>query len=216
MSKNKINAQLNQLRKRGFDSIKLWNLGLLKYKPKELAKKEIIEFIKTNKRRPNKRSKIISEKKMGITTVNLSRYDKKFKMTINKLCPPLTPQLMAKIAIEKAIKKCPKNVKILTPVNKIKTCFQKIKLRSIDHGIFVQSLQVLTIKPWKMGLSGHPKESHFYRTRNQRKKILCINTNTTYISMSQASKNLNISTGDISACCSKKRNHARGYRFKYV
>ena len=49
-----------------------------------------------------------------------------------------------------------------------------------------------------------------------RKKVLCIELNTTYDTVSDASKMLNIDKGNISKCCNGKLKSAGGYKFKYV
>ena len=49
-----------------------------------------------------------------------------------------------------------------------------------------------------------------------RKRIICLDTNTTYESLVAASKETGISTGSISHCLTGRTKTAGGYRWDYV
>lgn len=50
----------------------------------------------------------------------------------------------------------------------------------------------------------------------QRKKVLCVETQIIYESLTKTGEKTNISIGHISQCCNKKRKTAGGYHWKYV
>ena len=48
------------------------------------------------------------------------------------------------------------------------------------------------------------------------KEIICIETKEIFISLSDASRKMNLNLGKISEVCKGTRNHTGGYTFKYL
>ena len=76
-------------------------------------------------------------------------------------------------------------------------------------------------KPWTTGkkMSDEFKEKlsrgHLGQVPWNRKKIICLETNTIYSSMGEAAKQLNVNKVGISKVCRKIMNQTSGYHFEY-
>ena len=64
----------------------------------------------------------------------------------------------------------------------------------------------------------HTKESIFKNRKNQpnRKAVICLNTQETFLSVMEASRVLNIWRGSITKVCDGKVDSVKGYRFRYL
>lgn len=52
--------------------------------------------------------------------------------------------------------------------------------------------------------------------RHLSKQVKCLNTGEVFHSTQEAAKKLNVNQGKISLVCNGKRNHTKGYTFKYI
>lgn len=59
-------------------------------------------------------------------------------------------------------------------------------------------------------------KSLFYKENPRSKKVICIETNEIFKTITEASKKYNIHNSNISACCRGKQQIAGGYHWKYI